>query len=227
VPHADAADRRALAGRKIVVTAGPTVEAIDPVRFVSNRSSGKMGYAIAKAARDAGADVTLVSGPTALAAPSGVRMIAVESAQDMKESVVALLPETDAVVMAAAVADYRPTETSTRKIKKRDAGSELTIRLTENPDVLKAVVAGRKRGAIVIGFKAETGDATKEAERMLREKKLDLVVANDISEPGSVFGSDTDKVTFVSADGVEALPLLPKTEVAQRLVAKLAARLAR
>jgi phosphopantothenoylcysteine decarboxylase/phosphopantothenate--cysteine ligase len=221
------AARGALTGRSVVVTAGPTVEAIDPVRFVSNRSSGKMGYAIAKAAHDEGADVTLVSGPTALAAPPGVRMIEVESAQDMKEAVLALLPQTDAVVMAAAVADYRPTETSTRKIKKRDAGSELTIRLTENPDVLKAVVAGRKRGTIVIGFKAETGDATKEAERMLRDKKLDLVVANDVSEPGSVFGGDTDKVTFVSADGVEALPLLPKTEVAQRLVAKLVARLAR
>ncbi len=225
--HARAPVRGSLAGRKVVVTAGPTVEAIDPVRFVSNRSSGKMGYAIAKAAHDAGADVTLVSGPTALAAPAGVRMIAVESAQDMKWSVLALLPETDAVVMAAAIADYRPTETSTRKIKKRDAGSVLTIRLTENPDVLKAVVAARRRGTIVIGFKAETGDATKEAERMLREKNLDLVVANDISEPGSVFGSDTDKVTFVSADGVESLPLLPKTEVAQRLVAKLVARLAR
>ena len=219
--------RGPLTDRKIVVTAGPTVEAIDPVRFVSNRSSGKMGYAIAAAARDAGADVTLVSGPTALAAPSGVRLIAVESAQDMKWSVLALLPETDAVVMAAAIADYRPTETSTRKIKKRDAGSELTIRMTENPDVLQAVVAARKPGTIVVGFKAETGDATKEAERMLREKKLDLVVANDISDPGSVFGSDTDKVTFVSADGVEALPLLPKTEVAQRVVAKLVARLAR
>ena len=225
--NAGVSDRGSLAGRKVVVTAGPTVEAIDPVRFVSNRSSGKMGYAIAKAAHDAGADVTLVSGPTALAAPAGVRMIAVESAQDMKWSVLALLPETDAVVMAAAIADYRPTETSTRKIKKRDAGSVLTIRLTENPDVLKAVIAGRKRGTIVIGFKAETGDATKEAERMLREKTLDLVVANDISEPGSVFGSDTDKVTFVSADGVEALPLLPKSEVAQRIVAKLVARLAR
>ena len=225
--HAGTPDRGALAGRKVVVTAGPTVEAIDPVRFVSNRSSGKMGYAIAKAAHDAGADVTLISGPTALAAPPGVRLIAVESAQDMKASVLALLPGTDAVVMAAAVADYRPTETSTRKIKKRDAGSELTIRLTENPDVLKAVVAARRHGTIVIGFKAETGDATKEAERMLREKKLDLVVANDISEPGSVFGSDTDKVTFVSADGVEALPLLPKTEVARRLVAKLVARLAK
>jgi phosphopantothenoylcysteine decarboxylase/phosphopantothenate--cysteine ligase len=216
-----------LAGRKIIVTAGPTIEAIDPVRFVSNRSSGKMGYAIAGAARDAGADVTLVTGPTALAAPVGVRTIGVESADDMKDTVLALLPGTDAVIMAAAVADYRPRETSLRKIKKRDAGSELTIRLTENPDVLKAVVAARPPGTLVVGFKAETGDATKEAERMLRDKKLDLVVANDVSTPGSVFGSDTDTVTFVSADGVEALPLMLKTEVARLLVKKLAARLGR
>jgi phosphopantothenoylcysteine decarboxylase/phosphopantothenate--cysteine ligase len=223
---ADATGRpAALAGRRVIVTAGPTVEAIDPVRFVSNRSSGKMGYAIADAARRAGADVTLVSGPTALSAPSGVRTITVESAEEMKDAVLALLPEMDAVVMAAAVADYRPTETSMRKIKKRDAGSELTIRMTENPDVLREVVAARRPGTIVIGFKAETGDATKEAERMLRDKKVDLVVANDISDPGSAFGGDTDRVTFVSADGVEALPLLPKTEVARRLIAKLADRL--
>jgi phosphopantothenoylcysteine decarboxylase/phosphopantothenate--cysteine ligase len=223
---ADATGRpAALAGRRVIVTAGPTVEAIDPVRFVSNRSSGKMGYAIADAARRAGADVTLVSGPTALSAPPGVRTITVESAEEMKDAVLALLPEMDAVVMAAAVADYRPTETSMRKIKKRDAGSELTIRMTENPDVLREVVAARRPGTIVIGFKAETGDATKEAERMLRDKKVDLVVANDISDPGSAFGGDTDRVTFVSADGVEALPLLPKTEVARRLIAKLADRL--
>ena len=215
----------ALAGRRIVVTAGPTVEPIDPVRFVSNRSSGKMGYAIAEAARDAGADVTLVSGPTALAAPRNVRIIPVESAEDMKDAVLALLPETDAVVMAAAVADYRPREISERKIKKRDAGSELTIRMTENPDVLKAIVAARRPKTIVVGFKAETGDATDEASRMLRDKKLDLVVANDISDPSSVFGSDTDRVTFVSADGAQHLPTLAKTEVARRLVAKLAERL--
>ncbi len=215
----------ALAGRKVIVTAGPTVEAIDPVRFVSNRSSGKMGYAIAQAAHDAGAEVTLVTGPTALVAPKGVRTIAVESAEDMKDAVLALLPETDAVVMAAAVADYRPRETSLRKIKKREAGSELTIRMTENPDVLKAIIAARRPKTVVVGFKAETGDATTEAERMLREKKLDLVVANDISDPGSVFGSDTDRVTFVSADGVQPLPLLAKTEVARRLVSKLAERL--
>ena len=217
----------ALAGRRVIVTAGPTVEAIDPVRFVSNRSSGKMGYAIAQAARDAGAEVTLVTGPTALRAPNGVRVIPVESAEDMQDAVLAVLPEMDAVVMAAAIADYRPLEVSHRKIKKRDAGSELTIRMTENPDVLKAIIAARRPKTIVVGFKAESGEATAEAERMLREKKVDLVIANDISDPSSVFGSDTDRVTFVSADGVEALPVLPKTEVARRLVAKLAERLAR
>ena len=216
-----------LAGRSVVVTAGPTVEAIDPVRFVSNRSSGKMGYAIAAAARDAGADVTLVTGPTALAAPQGVRTFTVESADDMKDAILANLPRADAVIMAAAVADYRPVERVTTKLKKKDLGSEMTIRMTENPDLLKAIVAARRPGTIVVGFKAETGDATAEAGRMLREKKLDLVVANDVASPQSGFGSDDDQVAFVSADGVEQLPLLKKTEVARRLIAKLADRLAR
>jgi len=216
----------ALAGRRVVVTAGPTLEPIDPVRFVSNRSSGKMGYAIAAAAADAGAEVFLVSGPTALRAPAGTQLVPIESAEQMRDAVLGLLPNADAVIMAAAVADYRPIETKERKIKKRDAGKELNLRMTENPDILKAIVSARRSGAIVVGFKAETGDATAEAERMLREKKLDMVVANDVSDPGSAFGSDTDRVTFVSADGVEALPLLAKTEVARRLVAKLAERLA-
>jgi phosphopantothenoylcysteine decarboxylase/phosphopantothenate--cysteine ligase len=218
---------QALAGRRVIVTAGPTLEPIDPVRFVSNRSSGKMGYAIAAAAADAGAEVFLVSGPTALRAPAGTQLVPIESAEQMRDAVLGLLPNADAIVMAAAVADYRPIETRERKIKKRDAGKELNLRMTENPDILKAIVAARRAGAIVVGFKAETGDATGEAGRMLREKKLDLVVANDVSDPGSAFGSDTDRVTFVSADGVEALPLLAKTEVARRLVAKLAERLAR
>ena len=218
---------QALAGRRVVVTAGPTLEPIDPVRFVSNRSSGKMGYAIAAAAADAGAEVFLVSGPTALRAPAGTQLVPIETAEQLRDAVLGLLPNADAVVMAAAVADYRPIETRERKIKKRDAGKEMTLRLTENPDILKAIVVARRAGAIVVGFKAETGDATAEAGRMLREKKLDLVVANDVSDPGSAFGSDTDRVTFVSADGVEALPLLAKTEVARRLVAKLAERLAR
>ena len=216
-----------LAGRSVVVTAGPTLEAIDPVRFVSNRSSGKMGYAIAAAARDAGADVTLITGPTALVPPAGVRTFAVESADDMKDAVLAQLHRADAVIMAAAVADYRPVERVTTKLKKKDLGSEMTVRMTENPDLLKAIVAGRRPGTIVIGFKAETGDATAEAGRMLRDKKLDLVVANDVADARAVFGADDDQVAFVSADGVEQLPLLKKTEVARRLVSKLVERLAR
>ena len=217
----------ALSGKSIVVTAGPTLEAIDPVRYVSNRSSGKMGYAIAAAARDAGAEVTLVTGPTALTPPAGVRTFPIESADDLKDAVLAQLPRADVVVMAAAVADYRPIETATKKLKKKDLGSEMTLRMTENPDVLTAIMAARRPGTIVIGFKAETGEATAEAGRMLREKKLDIVVANDVTDPRSGFGSDEDRVAFVSADGVEQLPVLAKTEVARRLVAKLAERLAR
>ncbi len=166
----------ALAGRRILVTAGPTVEAIDPVRFVSNRSSGKMGYAIAAAARDAGADVTLVTGPTALTAPSGVRTVNVESADDMKDALLAFLAQTDAVIMAAAVADYRPIERLERKIKKKDAGSELNVRMTQNPDLLKAIVAARRPGTIVVGFKAETGDATAEAFPAQWDPKLGIHV---------------------------------------------------
>src|SRR3989441_2739614 len=218
---------QALAGRSIVVSAGPTVEAIDPVRFVSNRSSGKMGYAIAAAARDAGAEVTLITGPTALVPPPGVRTFQIESAEDMREAVLAQLPRADAVIMAAAVADYQPIERVTKKLKKKDLGHELTLRMVESPDVVKAVVAGRRPGTIVIGFKAETGDATAEASRMLREKKLDLVVANDVADPRSGFGSDEDQVALVSADGVEQLPLLAKTEVARLLMEKLAERLTR
>jgi phosphopantothenoylcysteine decarboxylase/phosphopantothenate--cysteine ligase len=185
-----------------------------------------MGYAIAAAARDAGADVTLITGPTALVPPAGVRTFPVESADDMKDAILAQLPRADAVIMAAAVADYRPIERATKKMKKKDLGNEMKIRLIENPDLLKAIVAARRPGTIVVGFKAETGDATAEAGRMLREKKLDLVVANDVADPRSTFGSDDDQVAFVSADGVEQLPLLKKTEVARRLVEKLAERLA-
>lgn len=217
----------ALAGRHVVVTAGPTQEPIDPVRFVSNRSSGKMGYAVAQALRDAGADVTLISGPTALRAPAGVRVVGIETAAELRDAVLDALASADAVVMAAAVADYRPEDARAQKLKKKDVGDALTLRMVQTADVLTAVVAKRRPGTIVVGFKAETGDATAEAGRMLREKKLDLVVANDVTDPSSVFGSDTDRVAFVSADGVETLPVLPKIEVARRLVRKLAERLGR
>ncbi len=216
----------ALAGKRIIVTAGPTLEPIDPVRVITNRSSGKMGYAIAAAAQRAGAQVTLVSGPTALRAPASVATIAIESAQELRDAVLAALPGADAVVMAAAVADYRPAQVAATKMKKREQGDSVSIDLVRNPDVLEAIVAERDPHTLVVGFKAETGDAVAEGSRMLRDKHLDLVVANDVSAAGSEFGSDTDQVTFVSADGAERLPLLAKRDVARRLVAKIAERLA-
>ena len=216
---------RSLAGRRVIVTAGPTIEPIDPVRVISNRSSGKMGYAIAAAAHAAGADVTLISGPTALAAPAGVRFVPIETAAELRDAVFAVLPDAEAVVMAAAVADYRVADPSGAKVKKRDAAGEVTLRLVENADVLKAVIAKRRPGTFVVGFKAETGDPVPEAARLLSEKGPDLVVANDVSS--GVFGADTDTVTLVSADGTEPLPLLPKAEVARRLVERIAQALAR
>jgi phosphopantothenoylcysteine decarboxylase/phosphopantothenate--cysteine ligase len=214
---------RRLAGRRIVVTAGPTLEPIDPVRVITNRSSGKMGYAVATAAREAGADVTLITGPTALASPPGVRVVPIETVADLRDAVLASLPDADAVIMAAAVSDFRAADASSSKLKKKDVGDEMTLRLVRTADVLSAVAAARRPGTLVIGFKAETGDPIAEAERMLKEKGLDLVVANDVSQ--DVFGSESDQVTFVSADGAETLPRLAKTEVAHRLIERLAARL--
>ena len=215
----------ALAGRHVVVTAGPTLEPIDPVRVLTNRSSGKMGYAVATAALAAGAEVTLVSGPTALRPPLGARLVGIETAAELQAAVLAVLPRADAVIMAAAVADYRPASVAGSKLKKQDAGPTMMLELTQNPDVLSAIVAARRPGTLVVGFKAETGDAVAPAMRMLREKRLDLVIANDVSESGSGFGSDTDRVTIVSESGAETLPLLPKTEVARRIVAQLAERM--
>lgn len=215
---------RRLAGRRVVVTAGPTLEPIDPVRVLTNRSSGKMGYAVATAAREAGADVTLITGPTALAAPAGVRVVPIETVAELRDAMVAAVPDADVVIMAAAVSDYAAAEASPSKLKKKEIGGELTLRLVRTPDVLATVTGARRSGTLVIGFKAETGDPLPEAERMLREKGLDLVVANDVSR--DVFGADADEVTFVSADGAEALPRLSKTEVARRLVERIAERLA-
>jgi phosphopantothenoylcysteine decarboxylase/phosphopantothenate--cysteine ligase len=215
---------RRLAGRRVVVTAGPTLEPIDPVRVITNRSSGKMGYAVAIAAREAGADVTLITGPTALDAPPGVRVVPIETVAELKDAVLASLPDADAVIMAAAASDYRAAEASGTKLKKKDVGDELTLRLVRTADVLSAVASARRPGTLVVGFKAETGDPVAEAGRMLTEKGLDLVVANDVSQ--DVFGSDSDQVTFVSADGAEPLPRMAKAEVARRLVEKIAERLA-
>lgn len=210
-----------LAGRRVVVTAGGTQEAIDPVRFVSNRSSGKMGYALAEVARDRGADVTLVTAPTALPCPYGVRLVPVQSAREMLDAVAAACREADALIMAAAVADFRPADTAEHKIRK--AGKEgLTLELVPNPDILAEVQGDFVR----VGFKAESREAVERAQEMLRAKRLDLVVANDVTAPGSGFASDTNEVALVDASGVERLPILPKYEVAQRVLDRVAALLA-
>jgi phosphopantothenoylcysteine decarboxylase/phosphopantothenate--cysteine ligase len=185
-----------------------------------------MGYAIAAAARRAGADVRLITGPTALRVPVGVAVVRIETAAELADAVLAALPGADVVIMAAAVADYRPATPADQKLKKREHGAAVSIEMVRTADVLQAVVAKRDRGTLVVGFKAETGDAVAEATRMLREKGLDLVVANDVTAKGSEFGSDTNQVTFVSADGAEALPLLTKRDVARKLVTKIAERLA-
>ncbi len=205
-----------LAGRVVLVTAGPTREPLDPVRFLSNRSSGKMGYAIAEAAAARGARVILVSGPTALSAPTGVDVIHVETAQEMYEAVLAKLPAAAVVIKAAAVADYRPAGKAERKIKKEQAVREIALEPT--PDIL-AEVGKRKGQQIVVGFAAETDDLVANARKKLQRKNLDLVVANDVSQPGAGFDADTNAVKILDPQGtVEDVPTLPKRQVADRIL---------
>jgi phosphopantothenoylcysteine decarboxylase/phosphopantothenate--cysteine ligase len=212
--------RQDLAGRTILVTAGPTREPLDPVRFLSNRSSGKMGYAVAEAAAARGARVVLVSGPTALSSPAAVDTIRVETADEMLRAVLAKLETADAVVKAAAVADYRPTRRAERKLKKEQALSEVPLEPT--PDIL-AEIGKRKGGRILVGFAAETEDLVANARKKLERKRLDLVVANDVSGPEAGFDVDTNLVTILDeAGGVEAMPLLSKREVADRILDRVA-----
>jgi phosphopantothenoylcysteine decarboxylase/phosphopantothenate--cysteine ligase len=212
-----------LAGQRLLVTAGPTHEDLDPVRFLTNRSSGKMGYAMAKAAWRRGAAVTLVSGPTALPAPYEVEVVWVRSALDMLGEVVRRFPSCDALIMAAAVGDYRPESLAERKIKR--AAAALQVNLTQNPDILKEISALKDR-QITIGFAAETHDLIQEASRKVAEKNLDLIVANDVNRPDSGFAVDTNEVTLVAKEGEpETLPLLSKDEVAEKILDWLAPRL--
>lgn len=203
-----------LAGRKIVVTAGGTQEPVDPVRCLTNRSSGKMGYALAEAARDRGASVVLVSAPCALAKPAGVEVINVGTAQEMYEAVKKAVDKADALIMAAAVADYRPKSVSKSKIKRQKVAS-LTLELERTPDIL-----GETKGEFIrVGFAAESEDLLVNATDKLRKKQLDLIVANDITMKGSGIGADTNQVAIISRDGkVEELPLLPKREVADQIL---------
>ncbi|MBI2080205.1 MAG: bifunctional phosphopantothenoylcysteine decarboxylase/phosphopantothenate--cysteine ligase CoaBC [candidate division NC10 bacterium] len=215
---------RDLAGRYLLMTAGPTYEPLDPVRFVGNRSSGRMGFALAEAAAARGARVTLVSGPTHLAPPAGVECVRVETTQEMYEAVLARAAEADAVIKAAAPADYRPSTVAPAKIKK---GREvLSMELTPTPDILGEL--GRRKGAaVLVGFAAETEDLVANAREKLRKKNLDLVVANEVGAQGAGFGTDTNRVTLIGADGdAESLPLLSKQEVAHRVLDRVARLLA-
>jgi phosphopantothenoylcysteine decarboxylase/phosphopantothenate--cysteine ligase len=211
-----------LAGKKVLVTSGPTHEPIDPVRYIANRSSGRQGHAMARAAAEAGAEVTLVSGPVAIAAPPGVTTVQVETAEDMIEAVETALP-TDIAIFAAAVSDWRVAAPVPNKIKKTGVAPPV-LSLTENPDIL-ATVAHRTSGRphIVVGFAAETENVVANARAKLAKKGCDLIVANDVSPDLGVMGGDTNTVHLVSADGVETWPTLDKDEVARRLVARLAA----
>jgi phosphopantothenoylcysteine decarboxylase / phosphopantothenate---cysteine ligase len=201
---------------KFLVTAGPTREPIDPVRFLSNRSSGKMGYAVAAAARARNHEVVLVSGPVSLEVPSGVEVMNVTTAEQMLEAVLGRIDACDVLVMAAAVSDWRPVQTRPHKIKKSESVSAL--QLARTPDILKRVAA-RKGKRLFVGFAAETENLREESERKLREKNLDLIVANDVSRPDAGFEVDTNRVTLLSSDGeCRELPLMPKSEVAKQLV---------
>jgi phosphopantothenoylcysteine decarboxylase/phosphopantothenate--cysteine ligase len=208
---------RDLRKKRIVVTAGPTYEAIDPVRFIGNRSSGKMGFAIANAAAQRGADVTLIAGPAHLETPRHVRRLDVESARDMETAVRKHARRAHAVIMAAAVADYMPAHAATEKIKKSGANAP-EIPLVQTPDILAAL--GRsKRGRVLVGFALETENERVHAEEKLRKKNLDLIVLNSLKKHRTVFGGDTNVVTFIDRRGSEeALPELPKFEVANRIL---------
>jgi phosphopantothenoylcysteine decarboxylase/phosphopantothenate--cysteine ligase len=205
-----------LTGERVLITAGPTYEAIDPVRGITNRSSGKMGYALAEAAINSGAEVTLVSGPVALAPPGGARIIRVKSAAEMHSAVVENFEAATLLIMSAAVSDYRPASISSQKIKKSN-GNGLVLELEQTEDILAAV--GRKKTSqIVVGFAAETENVVANARKKLLEKGADLIIANDVSASDSGFDVDTNRITVVSASDIIEMPLLTKREAAGRIL---------
>lgn len=204
---------RDLTGKRIVVTAGGTQEPIDPVRHIGNRSSGKMGYAIAEAARDRGAEVKLITAPTSLPKPAGMEVVPVVTAAQMKAAVAKAVAQADALIMAAAVTDYQPKSVAKAKIKKETP--TLTLELTRTPDILTEV----KGNFLKVGFAAESENVVENAKKKLQSKQLDLIVANDITDPDSGFGADTNKVTLIDKQGnIETLPLMTKREVAERIL---------
>ena len=212
--------KKDLAGKKILVTAGPTCEAIDPVRFITNHSSGKMGYAIARAAALRGAEVTLVSGPVGLEAPAGVKRVPITSAHDLFEAVTAVSGQQDIIIKAAAVADYRPASVSDEKIKKAD--NDLSIALERTEDTLQYLGSHKPEGQILCGFAMETSDLENRARAKLHKKNLNMIVANNVKVAGAGFGTDTNVVTFITAEKTEQMEIMSKDQVAMRLLDRLA-----
>jgi phosphopantothenoylcysteine decarboxylase/phosphopantothenate--cysteine ligase len=218
----DAPAAGTLNGRSVLVTAGPTHEPLDPVRVFTNRSTGTMGYALARAAAARGGRVTLVSGPTALSPPDGVDVVSVQTAAEMNEAVQARRDDADLVFMAAAVADYAPAETSSTKRKKDD--EDLVLHLRRTPDILKALGAHKRPGQVLVGFALETNDGLDNARRKLEDKNLDWIVLNNPTEEGAGFGPATNRVTILSREGTsEELPLMPKSAVAETLLDRVLA----
>ena len=217
-------DNRLLEGRRVVITAGPTVEAIDPVRYLSNHSSGKMGYALASACADAGAQVELISGPVHLAPPDRVTMYPVTSAEEMCERALALADGADLFIGAAAVADYRPESISPQKIKKQN-GEAPVITLVENPDIIASVSQLANRPSLVAGFAAETQSVIEHAREKRLRKGLDMIVANDVSDPDTTFGSEQNAVHLITEAEEKSLPLASKRVIAEQIVITVAAAL--
>ena len=220
-----ALSKKDLSGFRVVVTAGPTHEAIDPVRYIANGSSGKTGYAVAAAAAARGADVTLVSGPTALDCPYGVHRVDITSAQEMLEATVEAADGADIAILSAAVADYTPANPADHKLKKANEHLD-KVELVETGDILKTLCSNKGK-TYVVGFAAETDKLEYNAERKLYSKGADLIVANDVSRTDSAFGSNTRRVTFVSKDGFESEPTLPLEELANLILDKILSRMGR
>lgn len=208
-----------LAGKKVLVTAGPTREAIDPVRYITNHSTGKMGYAIARAAARRGAEVTLVSGPVDLKAPLGVRLVPVISAKDMFDAVTSVSAEQDAIIKAAAVADYRPAVVGAEKTKKSDGN--MNIELERTDDILAWLGAHRREGQVLCGFSMETQNMLENSRAKLAKKNVDMIVANSLRTAGAGFGTDTNLVTIITKDGAEELELMSKDQVAHELLNRI------
>ena len=209
--------KKDMEGLRVMVTAGPSREALDPVRYISNRSSGKMGYAIAQAAQKRGAEVTLLSGPVVIEAPQGVKLVPFTTTQELLDRASELAQEQDLLIQAAAPADYRAKEIASQKIKKQ-GGEPMTFTLVENPDVAATLGKAKRSGQVFVGFAAETNDVLAHARDKLARKNLDMIVANDVTRPGAGFDVDTNIVTLITKDRQEALPMMSKAEVAQRIL---------